>query len=351
MLNLDKYPDLTVELIQDTYKNKNIHNYYGTSIYCDYRNLAEVYPCQFLYIDDNGLPQNYENYVYSTSFIYDFICREDAYWVVIGYDYDDIKENTLILHRIGDYTIIAVAYKALEGAPMKTLTVEAPTDEDLKEDKDGNYSYIPVLYYPYAISNCPNLVSISMFNGYFMPLSISNIPNQIDLNLASKEDEKRIGLFALDAAFYKLDIRYLTLNYLNQVNIQGTKIGQLIGDEIYGRSGLAGCYNLIFTDCDVKYLHNNYFGQLDHTGSPIYLADEKIVAMPSDHNEEYIIGIIPSKTVATPPDIVINYQFSGQILPRIKDRVCSQPYNDYMLNKYKDKSKTVLFPKFYHFMP
>ena len=357
MLNLDKYPDLTVDLIQNEYRNKNIHCDDSDTAYYDERNLVQLYPSQLFYIDENGLPQN-DHFFFSTSNFYDFICREDAYWVVIGYDYDDIKEDTLILHRIGDYTIIAIAYKALEGAPMKTLTVEAPTDEEIK-DKDDIYpdsygqAYIPVLYYPYAISNCPNLISITTFNGYFMPLSISNIPNRIELNFASKSDYD-LGMFALDAAFYNLKIKNLTLNFLNQTTILGAGISGINGDRIYAKCGLAGCYNLIFTNCYVSKLNNVIHPLTTGIGSTLFLDLDRIVALPCLSIEKHIIGIIPSKTVVsstnvvTATNVVIEYQISGQVLPRIKDGVCYQAYNDYMLEEYKDESKIVIFPEIYY---
>lgn len=364
MLNLDKYPDLTIDLIQNEYRNKNIHlepfyfSYEETDIdtITEQNNMASLYPSQFLYVDDNGLAQN-GNYFFSTNLIYDSLCQDEAYWAVVGYNYDDVKEDTLILHRIGDYQIVAIAYKALEGAPMKTLTVEAPTDEDLKEDKDGNYSYIPVLYYPYAISNCPNLVSISTFNGYFMPLSISNIPKIIDLNLAAKEGScGDNGFFALDAAFYDLTIKNLKVNFLESVSMLDSKLApnDYFNNEF--NCGLGGCYNSIFTDCKInsfKALNITY----ESSGNDLYFFDGNLVAISYLYKEQVIINSITPTLInfKYQHDKVIHYQIYAHNLPLIKDGVCYNPYNTYiqanLKNQYlftKNPSFLVVLPTIYH---
>ena len=309
MLNLDKYPDLTVDLIQNEYRDKNIHlepfyfSYKETDIdtITEQNNMASLYPSQFLYVDDNGLAQN-GNYFFSTNLIYDSLCQDEAYWAVVGYN-------------------------------------------------------IPVLYYPYAISNCPNLVSISTFNGYFMPLSISNIPKIIDLNLAAKEGScGDNGFFALDAAFYDLTIKNLKVNFLESVSMLDSKLApnDYFNNEF--NCGLGGCYNSIFTDCKInsfKALNITY----ESSGNDLYFFDGNLVAISYLNKEQVIINSITPTLINFKylHDKVIHYQIYAHNLPLIKDGVCYNPYNTYiqanLKNQYlftKNPSFLVVLPTIYH---
>lgn len=349
MINLDKYPDLTVDVIQDAYRNKIVHRFATETSTGESRtdNIVDYYPNHIFYIDENGLAQN-GNYFFSTDVLFDRLYHEGMYWFIIGYDQDKVKEDTIIPHRIGQYATLGIAYKGLEGAPMRTLTIEAPSDEEMKTSPDGfsthlgNYSYKPFLYYPYAISNCPNLVSITAFNGYFMPLSISNIPNKLEINLASREDIA-FGFFALDAAFYNLKISKLTTNPLNHANIRGAfNWGNVNGDETY-YSGAAGNYNLVFTNCKI-YEYANSTRYNEFSPSEMYLDEEGLSVKMLRGSRQVLcvnqVGYLSGQSYLENP---IRYDIFGLTVPNIVDGVCHSAYNDYILERYKGVKKVVVF--------
>ena len=361
MINYDNYPTLIAINIQNDFRNMRL--FAGPSATGDYdpgicfesndnrevdvtlvANFNDFYPSEAFYVDENGLAQNYKYYFSVTPYI-DAIEKEvsDNVFVVRGYDKENVKEEVTIPRQIGEYDVAAIAYKALENAPMTSLTIEAGA---------------LMLYYPYSISNCPNLKKLSIENPMLMPAALSHMTLD-ELTISGNSYKPKTGQFivnsfyAMDASFNDLIIGTLKTIPLSFVNPRVYCSIQHSNFDVFRKYAAAGTnFNLTFTDCSIDkvIMHNDNYG-LEHFTRNISINNDTIFL-----DETVQIGINMSKKgyqlaedygwgLSTPFYRFIYYNFLDNY-PIIKDGVCYSKYVDLMLKlgERRNVSQTIIFP-------
>lgn len=340
MLNENAYPDLTRKTIQEHYKGKNY--YPEGTIYnepkASFANLGSLYPSQTIYMDKEGNISNHNYFIDVYHNIFKFLEPKDSlgrFWIVTGYDYNDVKEEIVIPSSIGNYPVWAIAYRALEGAPMRTFRAEY-----------AGSLLTGMVYFPYSLSNCPNLEKIEMTNGIFLPLSISNMPNnQLDINLSYNTESNIYGIVALDASFYNLNISNLNVSGLYGPDLLSRRFQGYWQNSPYS---ITGVYNMIFTDCYI----NSITSSVNRIGdySPIYVEGNDITTYYKStltNSNRYVIGLNKISNSATYTDTpIIRYPINPnkQIFPLVKNGVCESPYVNEMLSRYEGKHKIIILP-------
>lgn len=356
MINYDNYPVLTVENIQNDYRNMRLKDEYplegepgGVFNNLDHfpvddqrlvANFNDFYPSEAFYVDENGLAQNYKYYFSVTPYI-DAIAKvvSDNVFVVRGYDKGNVKEEVTIPRQIGEYDVAAIAYKALENAPMKSLTIEAGA---------------LMLYYPYSISNCPNLKKLSMENPMLMPAALSHMALD-ELIISSNDCEPKVGYFenssfyAMDASFYDLYVESLKLIPLSSVNPRTYCAIHQSNFEEFAGSGVGTSFNLIFTDCEIyenniSFEGGSRFGYNFATINKKFIYNNIPIGVNYDNDTLDSVGTILDKIPKSFYQ-VINYPLTSTYFPLIKDGVCYSKYMDMMLSlgKKTNTNQTIIF--------